>query len=169
MGINANRNKGFSYIKLAIFLGLVAILFILMLPGRQDDSIRSKVEHGLSQVMPARAALANTCSRNENAVVSRNSQAGYSFIESMYLADVRVSAECSSGKMEIRVKTQNTGSAMDPVIVLFGSVVDSAENPALMFDGIEWSCALAKGNPAHVPDHCRQIVVQDGMPSFADT
>ena len=169
MKFTAHTSSGFSYVKLAVLMGLLAILFFIMLPGHKDETIRSKVENGLSQASAAQRAVAETCLKNADAVVSRNSQAGYAFFESMYLANVQVEADCRMGKMAVRVKMQNTGSAVNPEFLWSGEITDSAAKAGFAADRVEWSCALTKGDPAHAPENCQQFAESDGHPTFADT
>ena len=133
MNVKANSNKGFFYYKVAILMGLVAILLVIVLPGFQDDTIRERVTTGLDAVEPARQALVKTCQSRSDAVISRNAQAGYSFFEQMYVADVKVAADCRAGMMGIRVRLQNTGADWDPV-VLFLSEQEKIENAS------GWQC-----------------------------
>jgi hypothetical protein len=169
MNFTPHTSSGFSYVKFAVLMGLLAILFFIMLPGHKDQSIRSKVENGLSQVSTAQKAVAETCLKNEDAVVSRNSQASYAFFETMYLADVQVEADCRVGTMAVRVKMQNTGSAVNPEFLLSGAVVDWADGATMASDRVKWSCALAKGEPSHAPGNCQRLAERDGRTSFADT
>ncbi len=148
MNMQVHSNRGFSYVKMAVLLGLVSIFGILMLPGLQNDTIRTRVTQSLNLAEPAKQALLNTCQSKSSAVVSRNAQAGYAFFETMYVADVRLSADCKEGTMEVRIRTQNTGAATDPEIVLLGQATAPES-------GADWRCSLAKGEPSHVPNECR--------------
>ena len=154
MNLNLHFYGGYSYIKFEILLGLLAILLLILLPGSQDDTIRNKFTQGLKMVEPDRNALVSTCNAKPKGVVCRNTQAGYAFFESMYVADVRLSDDCSSGEMEVLVKLQNTGAETDPVIVLKSWPADAmtagSKNP-----GHGWECFIAAGEPSHVPKKCQ--------------
>ena len=168
MNFNLHFYGGYSYIKFAILLGLLAILLLILLPGYQDDTIRNKVTQGLKMVEPARNALVSTCNAKSDAVVSRNSQAGYAFFESMYVADVRLSADCNSGEMEVLVKLQNTGADTDPEIVLMSESGNTlGANPDAQNN--DWSCFIARGQSSHVPGECRTKAPSSTPPLFTQS
>ena len=150
MNIKLRTNRGFSMVKLLTLVGLVVLLMGLMFDSTHDSAIRNKVDQGLDMAEAAKKALLKTCNSKGDAVITSNRDAGFSFFESMYLAEVKVSGDCSSGDLEIAIRTQNTGAKTSPELVLFGDL-DSLANSS----GSDWNCALRKGEPDHVPEACR--------------
>ena len=157
MQTKVTNNKGFSSYRLLILVSLLSILTVLLLPSR-DDAIQARVAQGLHQADLAKSALAAVCRSGNGKVVAKNADAGFFFIESMYVAEIRLSADCSAGTMGIRIRTQNTGAELDPEILLISGTAD----PSVHSDGLpatagqpEWRCGLARGEAAHVPENCR--------------
>ena len=140
-----------------ILISFLSTLTVLLLPSR-DDAIQARVAQGLHQADLAKSALAAVCRSGNGKVVAKNSDAGFFFIESMYVAEIQLSADCSAGTMGIRVRTQNTGAELDPEILLISGTADSVSG----VDGLSaadgqpaWHCGLARGEAAHVPEDCR--------------
>jgi type IV pilus assembly protein PilA len=157
MHLNVSHDKGFTGLKLLILIALLSALTVLLLPS-QDDTIRARVTQGLHQADLAKSALAAVCRSGNGKVVAKNSDAGFFFIESMYVAEIQLSADCSAGTMGIRIRTQNTGAEQDPEILLIsGRTVPSAGADGLSAaaDQPEWRCGLASGEADHVPEDCR--------------
>jgi hypothetical protein len=148
-----DRIKGNASIKLLILTILIFTLVVLLLPSG-DDKIRARVERGLDQVGQAKNALVAACRAGDRKTVARNTDAGFYFIESVYIAEIRLQADCASGEMGIRVRTQNTGAEMDPEILLISNTSDAAADT----NQPEWRCGIARGEISHVPDSCRTVL-----------
>jgi len=149
MNTTLRSNRGFSSIvNLLVLVTLAIILTMLLLPS-QDESIRAHVSQGLRQADMAKAALAQACRNSADKVVSNNADAGYFFMESKYVANIELSADCASGTMGIRVRMQNTGAKPDPEILLMSDTVRSGQVQP------EWRCGLARGDAMQVPAECR--------------
>jgi len=157
MHAKVSNDKGFSSIKLLVLIGLLSILTVLLLPSR-DDAIQARVAQGLHQADLAKSALAAVCRSGNGKVVAKNSDAGFYFIESMYVAEIQLSADCSAGTMGIRVRTQNTGAELDPEVLLISGTADPASGTSerpVAGEQPSWRCGLARGEAAHVPETCR--------------
>lgn len=151
------HNRGFAAIKLMILSALLLTLFVLMLPSR-EETIRARVAQGLHQADLAKTALTTACRQASRKTVSDNADVGYFFVESLYVADIRLSADCASGSMGIHIRTQNTGADMDPEILLTSGTAEGTSEAGSLSSGEsrpEWRCGLARGEAEHVPEDCR--------------
>ena len=145
--------RGSTSIKLLVLTVLIFTLVVLLLPSG-DDKVRARVEQGLGQLAPAKSALAAACRGGGRKVVTRNADAGFYFVESVYIAEIRLQADCATGEMGIHIRTQNTGAEMDPEILLISNMSNPAEAEAQP----EWRCGIARGEITHVPDNCRTVL-----------
>jgi len=154
MSTTIRSNKGFStVINLMVLMTFAVILAMLVLPSR-EESIRAHVSQGLRQADMAKTALAAACRGNSDRVIADNADAGYFFIESKYVANIQLSADCATGTMGIRVRMQNTGASLDPEILLISGADDGpASQPQP-----EWRCGLATGDADQVPEDCRTFL-----------
>jgi len=151
MSTTIRLNKGFSTaINLMALMTFALIFGLLVLPSR-EEVIRAHVSQGLQQADMAKTALAAACRGNSARLITDNADAGYFFIESKYVANIQLSADCAAGTMGIRVRTQNTGASPDPEILL----ISGAEGGPDGQPQPEWRCGLATGNAEHVPEDCR--------------
>jgi hypothetical protein len=154
-------NKGFSsFVNLLVLITFSIILALLLLPSR-EEAIRAHVSQGLHQADAAKAALVMACRRNTNRIIKNNVDAGYFFVESKYVANIQLSADCASGTMGIRVRTQNTGASHDPEILLISNNADNSPSREEVAPGQSqprWRCGLAGGDTAHAPEDCRADV-----------
>ena len=151
------QNKGFAAVKMLVLSAFMLILFVLLLPS-QDETIRARVEEGLHQVDLAKTLLATACRQGSRRTVSDNADIGFFFVESLYVADIRLTADCASGNMGIHIRTQNTGAVMDPEIRLTSGTAEGASGAGSLSSGEhrpEWRCGLARGEAEHVPEDCR--------------
>lgn len=144
-------SRGSIGIQLMIGVAVIFTLSTLLLPT-DDDTIRSRVSKGLQQADEAKRALTLTCQGNFNRVVSSNADAGFYFVESQYVAEIRLNADCSTGDMGIHVRFQNTGAKTEPEILLNSEAAGTAMEPAAP----GWHCGLERGEAAHVPADCRE-------------
>ena len=152
MNATNRHSKGFSMVvNLLALATFVTVLATLVLPWR-NDTVRARVSQGITQASLAGEALTAACRGDHRKVVSDNSDAGYFFIESKYVADIRLTADCSSGILGIHVRTQNTGARPDPEIVLFSRTADPDQGHP------QWRCGLASGKAEQVPEECRHPV-----------
>lgn len=154
-------SKGFSsFVNLLVLITFSIILALLLLPSR-DEAIRAHVSQGLHQADMAKAALVTACHGNTKRVIKDNADAGYFFVESQYVANIQLSADCSTGSMGIRVRTQNTGAKHDPEILLITNNADISPSRGDIAPGRsqpEWRCGLTGGDMAHAPEGCRADV-----------
>lgn len=144
------RARGFATLKLMIATTVIFLSAAMQLPSG-DEKIQARVEQGLSQVARAQSALVAACRQSNRKVVSGNADAGFYFVESVYVAEIRLHADCTSGEMDIRVRTQNTGAEQDPELLLISTLSDPAAAEAQP----EWRCGVQRGELTHVPDNCR--------------
>lgn len=147
--------KGNATIKLMVLTTLIIVLVALLLPS-PDQAIRIRVEQGLHQADLAKSALTATCQRGNRKTVSNNAEAGFYFVESIYVADIKMNADCTTGAMDIRIRMQNTGAEEDPEIQLSNGLGQPAGG-ALDPDAgqAQWNCGLVRGEAEHVPEQCR--------------
>ena len=147
--------KGYASLKLLILTTLIVVLVALLLPS-QDQAIRTRVEQGLHQADLAKSALTATCQRGNRTTVSSNADADFYFVESIYVADIEMHADCTTGEMDIRIRMQNTGAEEDPEILLSNGLGDTQAEPLKNAAGqTGWNCGLVRGEAEHVPEHCR--------------
>lgn len=153
MHSTARYSRGSIGIQLMIGVAAIFTLSTLLLPTN-DDTIRSRVSKGLQQAGEAKQALALACQESKR-VVYNNSDAGFLFVESMYVAEIRLSADCSTGVMDIRVRMQNTGAETDPEVLLSSGSGEAAGEASKGSWLPVWHCGLTRGEAAHVPADCR--------------
>jgi hypothetical protein len=152
-----HQNKGFATIMLMALSAMLLILFVLLLPS-QEETIRARVEQGLHQADLAKTALTTACRQGSRRTVSDNADIGFFFVESLYVADIRLTADCASGNMGIHIRTQNTGADTDPEILLISGTAEGTSEAGSLSSGgsrSEWRCGLARGEAEHVPEDCR--------------
>jgi len=143
-------NRGSIGIHLMIGVAAIFTLSTLLLPT-DEDTVRSRVSKGLHEADAAKRALALTCQGNFNRVVASNADAGFYFVESQYVADIRLNADCATGDMGIHVRFQNTGAQTEPEILLS----NSADGAPADSSAPVWHCGLERGKAEHVPADCR--------------
>ena len=152
MRSNPRHGRGSIGIQIMIAMALVFLLSTLLLPSK-EDTIRSRVSQGLAKANEAKQALSLACQQS-NRVVFSNADAGFHFVESMYVADIRMNADCAKGVMDIRVRMQNTGAETEPELLLSSEADDATGGSGLPV----WHCGLTRGDVSHVPADCREAV-----------
>ncbi len=158
MNSTARYSRGSIGIQLMIGVAVVFSLSTLLLPST-DDTIRSRVSQGLQQADAAKRALTLTCQGNFDRVVSSNADAGFYFVESQYVAEIRLDANCRTGDMGIHVRFKNTGAKTEPEILLSSDAASADPNAAATSaEAIApaWRCGLERGEATHVPADCRE-------------
>lgn len=151
MNMHSKQNKGISLVEVLIVFAVTSIALAYTFPALIDQSIRAKVNEGLTLAEPAKEALVKTCEKDSQAKVNNNLEADYFYVpsgtEQDYVNRILLGADCSKNSMVIVIWTGNTGAPTDPIIEMHANGPDAAE---------PWSCRLIRGDERHVPSSCKQ-------------
>ena len=139
------RQAGFTLIELMIVVAALAVIVSLALPVYTSYTIRAKVGEALSVAAAAQTAVAATCIEDPTIDPLTDSDAGYTFTASKYVASIGFSGSCRNPV--ITVTTQNTGAPAPIDLVLTGDMPADAER-------LIWVCTANTAN-RNVPAECR--------------
>ena len=152
-------SRGFSLIEVVIAFAITCVLVAAAMPNFEDYGVRAKVTEALDQSIDAQSALVRTCMRDNQAVVRKNTDAGYRHVPASpgrdFVDHVDLSADCAARSLSVTVWTFNTGASSDPVIEWTAKVPSGVTS-----EGFEppyyWNCRIIRGEFGHVPNECRK-------------
>ena len=139
------RQAGFTLIELMIVVAALAVIVSLALPVYTSYTIRAKVGEALSVAAAAKTAVAATCIEDPTIDPLTDSDAGYTFTASKYVASIGFSGSCRNPV--ITVTTRNTGAPAPIELILTGDIGDDAGR-------LNWVCTANTAN-RNVPAECR--------------
>ena len=141
----SRRRAGFTLIELMIVIAVIAVIVSLALPVYTSYTIRAKVGEALSVAAAAKTAVSATCIEDPTIDPLTDSDAGYAFTASKYVASIAFSGTCRDPV--ITVTTQNTGAPAPIDLVLTCDMPDDAGR-------LNWVCTANTAN-RNVPPECR--------------
>ncbi|HET6565665.1 MAG TPA: hypothetical protein VFG52_09660 [Xanthomonadales bacterium] len=136
-----------TVIELLVVMSTITILLAIGVPKVEDFAIRARVNEGLNFANAARQSLRETCISNPHSKIANLEDAGFDFRPTKYVAEVIISADCSSGSLWVGVITRDTGAHPDPYIGFTGTFSPNSRQ-------FTWRCQLLTGNPSQVPGDC---------------
>jgi type IV pilus assembly protein PilA len=137
--------SGFTLMELMIVIAIIAIIVMLAIPAYQDYSIRAKVGESLAVAAAAKTSVTEAC-QTDPLLTPSNSNSGYSFTASDYVASVTIGGSCTAPT--VQMTTKGTGATPDPVLILTGNFSAGAGR-------YDWTCARTSGSNKLVPARCR--------------